>query len=78
MQALTHEEYRDRGVKTPVGNGVFSLLTPAELAEVKLCVIQSYAGRHNTREFIKRSYERFAAQPVAAVKFCAAIEGRFK
>ena len=76
MDALTHEEYQSRAVKTPVGNGVFSLLTPEELNEVKMCVIQSYAGRHNTRTFIDRGYERFAAQPVAARKFCEAVIAR--
>ena len=73
MDALTFEQYQDRAIKTPMGNDIFSLLTPEELSEVKMCVIQSYAGRHNTREFIKRGYERFAAQPVAARKFCEAV-----
>ena len=73
MEALTNNEYRERGITTPMGGGIFSLLTPTELAEVKLCVIQSYAGRHNTQEFIDRGYARFAVQPVAARKFCEAV-----
>ena len=76
MTPMTFDDYRERGVRTPIKDGVFSLLTPEELNELKMCVIQSYAGRSGTREFIQRNYEQFAAQPVAAYRFCEAIHER--
>ena len=67
MKVLTNEEYRERNCVTPLGNDIFSLLTPAELKELKHAILCAYLNSSHQER--RRKFQNLACQPVAAARF---------
>lgn len=69
MPVLTAAEYRERGERNPLGNGIFSFLTVEELNVLKLCITHA-----DTPSWKRASmYHSLACQPVGAMHYCNAV-----
>ena len=76
METMTNEEYRERDACTPLGRGIYSLLTREELKELRHAIECAYP--HYSSQDRKRTYNNMACQPVAAAAFVGRVNRAIK